>query len=178
MPVMEGYQIFLLILVLVSFFYVSVVVYVIGKILFFKRRLKRKVQGLNLLLYERTDTLLSTKEFLVKKGVALNAEDGELFEKLNGLSFQRPTEESIRDHAGVFKAAASKLQYLAQANHKATVDANYARFDGLLQDLERNYRTLIGAYNADVVAFNYWLSIPTMRWIGKMLRCKKRSSLS
>ena len=175
---MEAYQVILLIVVLASFFYVSVLVYVFGQIREFRRRMKKKVHGLSLLLYERSDALLSMQSVLSSKGVAFSKEDAAIFEQLRKLDFQKPTDELVRQYGECIKTASARIKYAAQACHEIREDLDYARDEGLLKDLERNYRTLIGAYNADVVAYNYWISIPLLRWIGHIRRYRKRTSLS
>ena len=175
---MEPYQIILLIVVLVSFVYVSLAVYALGMMGEFASRLRRKQRGLNLLLYERGDALLHIVTSFEAMGVVFSDEDKECFDKVAKASYEKPTPESLRGNSVLIKAATSRLRYLAQANRWACKDESYAEFLGLLEDLERNYRTCIGAYNSDVLGYNYWITVPTVGWLGWLFGFRKKGNLS
>ena len=178
MSVMEAYQILLLILVFVSFLYLTVIVYVLGQIRQFKNRLKREIKGLNLLLYERGDTVTAIVSLFQKEGVVISEEEMTSFDAVALLKYDVATEESYRLHASKVKDATTRVRYLAQANPWATKHEDYPGYIALLDDLERNHRTLVGQYNLDLLAFNYWVNIPTLRWLARLIGMKPRSNIN
>lgn len=175
---MEAYQVLLLILVLVSFLYITLIVYVLGMMREFKNRLKRRLKGLVLLLYERTDAILSIVDLFKKEGVIFSEEETECFNALRALNFDNVSDTQFRELADKVKDATSRMKYLSQANMWATKDETYLNYIRLIDDLERNHRTLVGQYNSDVVAYNYWIKIPTVSWIGWIFGYRSKSNLS
>ena len=178
MGAMEPYQVLLLILVLAAFVYVSLVVYVVGHMIEFSRRLRRRLRGLNLLLYERATAVLEMVDEFKKKDVPLSEEDTALFRSLRALRFDKVSEESFRQALDQIKEATSRIKYLAQNNPEVAKGAIFQEEADLLEDLERNYRVVIGQYNMDIIAYNYWITIPLIGWIGFLLGYRKRNSLS
>ena len=175
---MEPYQIILLIVVLVSFVYVTLAVYVLGMMAEFSSKLKRKRRALNLLLYERGDALLRIVTSFESIGVTFTDEDSALFAKVASLDYKNSSDESLKEVSALIKAATSRMRYIAQANRWACKDEDYQNNIDLIDDLERNYRTFLGSYNADVMGFNYWIAIPTIGWLGWLFGFRKKSSLN
>jgi len=174
----EPYQILLLILVIIVFAYVSVGVYVTSMMVEFSSRLKKRMRGLNLLLYERSVSLSTIAGQLSAKGVAFTASEQECFNALSKATWTSNDEESFFARVEMIKEATSKIRYLCQANPKQANGAIIVETMGLLEDLEANYRIYIGQYNMDVVGYNYWIKIPTYRWWAYVLRHRKKSLLS
>ena len=175
---MDPYQVLLLIVILISFFYLAALVYVVGKMREFKLRLRGKLRGLNLLLYERGDVLLSAAALFRKKGITLSASDQEVYDALSKVDFTHAKEEEVRSAMNMVKTATSRTRYLAQANRSILADPEYKELMELLDDLERNYRTLTSQYNADITAYNYWIKIPTISWFGYIIGYRKKSLIS
>ena len=175
---MDLYQALLLILILVAFFYLALLVYVWGKMREFRLRLKGKLRGLNLLLYERSDVLRSLASLFKEKGLSFSAEDEEVMNALQAMDFTHPKEEEVRLAMDRVKTVTSRLGYLAQANRIIMSDPAYLELSELLEDLERNYRTLMSQYNADIVAYNYWIKVPTVSWFGYLLGYRKKLLIS
>ncbi|MCR5348002.1 MAG: hypothetical protein K6E59_00095 [Bacilli bacterium] len=175
---MEPWQIILLIVIFVAFFYVSLVTYVMGQMIEFKTRLKKRLRGLNLLLYERGQAVLEIHALFEEEGVGFSDEDKEVFHRLEALGFQNADEASVRENGQTVKEATSRIKYLTQANRWACKGEVYQTNVNLLEDLERNYRTFTLAYNADLLGYNYWISIPTISWIGFIFGFRPKTNLS
>lgn len=175
---MEAYQIILLIVVLLAFFYLATLVYVFGEIYEFKARLRRGTNGLNLLLSQRLDTIQTIVELLKKNSVSISEDDRACFENLDQFDFSKPNEEIIRVSVAAIKEATSRLQSICQNNQEIVSGEAFQLHFGLLEDLERNYRSLIGAYNANVIGYNYWIKVPTIGFIARLFRNRPRTLLN
>ena len=175
---MEAYQVLLLILVLISFGYISVAVYGLGHMGEFRRRLWKRLRGLNLLMYKRAESLLEIVELFRSRGVTFSSEDEECFTALRKLNFDVVEEKKFRAAVDVVKSASSRLKFIAGSHPKAASGAIYAENNDLLEDLERNYRIYIGQYNMDVVGYNYWITVPTLGWLGFIFGHRAKTFLS
>lgn len=175
---MEPYQIILLIVVIVSFIYVSIVVYVMTQMNEFKSRLKKRRRGLGTLLYERSNILRSIIALFEKEGVTFTEEDKACFASFDALTFKKYDDDAIREEAELVKMTTSRLKYLAQANRWACKHESFEGYVDLLKDLERNYRIVVSKYNMDVGAYNYWIAVPTVSWVGWLVGFRKKSTLS
>lgn len=175
---MEVYQIVLLICVFVGFFYLSVLVYVIGQMREFRLRLKRRIKGLNLLLTERAEILAQLVALFDSMGVEFSEEDRALFKEIAALQLLEARPDQEAQAASKIKEATSRFKYVAQANRWATQGENYPNLLAMLDDLEKNYRTCVLLYNADVVGYNYWIRIPALHWLGFILGHRRRNLLS
>ena len=176
---MEAYQVILLILVLVAFFYIAIIVYVMSMMLEFRNKLRRRRRGINLILYERCDVLLSFIELFRMEGVVFSEVDAQCFDALSALDFKNKyDEESLVERGEAIKAASSRIRYLAQANRWATKGKEYEHLVSLLKDLDRNYRLIVGQYNMDVGGYNYWIAVPGVHWIGFLVGFRKKALLN
>lgn len=175
---MDPYQVLLLILILVVFFYLALVVYVVGKMREFRLRLRAKLRGLNLLLYERSEVLQSLYNLFREREIVFADEEKEIFGSLRQMTFSHSKEEEVRAAMNAVKTATSRIRYYAQANQLIMLEPQYIKSMELLDDLERNYRTLTSQYNADVMAYNYWIRIPTVSWFGYIIGYRKKLYIS
>ena len=175
---MKAYQVLLLIAVLITFLYVVLVVYVFSQTHAFSLRLRRRLQGLNLLLSRRCETILRSVAILESAQIAIPQDDRACFEKLERIDFATPTEVSIKETVALVKEGTSRLKALAEQKPQIQQDEAYSFHQDLLNDLERNYRSLVGLYNADVLGYNYWIRIPTVGWLTRLLGNKARASLN
>lgn len=171
---MDPYQVLLLILILVAFFYLALLVYVVGKMREFRTRLKNKLHGLNLLLFERSEVLSSIASLFEEKGISLSPEINEKIKQLHDMDFTRAKEEDVRLAMDYVKTLNSSLRYIAQSNRAIRVEPKYLELTELLEDLERNFRTLTSQYNADILAYNYWIRVPTTSWFSYLIGFRKR----
>ncbi len=174
----EPYQIILLILVFLAFGYLAVVVYVLGQMREFKSKIKKRLKGLNVLLLERADTLGDMQALYEKGGVTFSDNEAKAGQKLLGLEFVAK-EENIRAAIAVVKEASTCLRFIAQSGRYQGAAMERLKNDlALLDDLERNFRTSCLLYNADVSAYNYWITIPTVAWIGWLVGHRKKELIS
>lgn len=175
---MEPYQIILLILVFVAFAYLAIVVYVLGQMREFKGKIKKRLKALNVLLLERASALDDMRAIYEKGGVVFGESEAKAGTKLLGLEFV-PQEEKVREAIAVVKEASTCLRFIAQSGRYAGALGERLAADlALLDDLERNFRTSCLLYNGDVAAYNYWIRIPTVAWIGWLFGHRKKELIS
>ena len=177
MKVVEPYQIILLILVFIAFAYVSLLLYVASNVREFNRRLKKKVRGLNIIMSEQAELLLSMSSVYRSLGVGLG-EAGPALEELEECDFESKDVEVVFNNVKKIKAASSKLAFLAQSHPVLKEDQRYVSFVETMADLDRNHRQCVALYNADIAGFNYWINVPTTRWFVWLLGFRKRASFN
>ena len=174
----EPYQIILLILVFVAFAYLAIIVYVLGQMREFKNKIKKRLKALNILLVDRADTLGDMQALFEKGGVAFTESEASACHHLLATEFLT-TEESVRASILAVKDANTSLRFIAQSGRYQGLEKERLKSDlDLLDDLERNFRTACLLFNADVSAYNYWITIPTIAWIGWLLGHRKKELIS
>ena len=175
---MEAYQIILLILVFVAFAYLAIVVYVLGQMREFKNKIKKRLKGLDVLLLERASALNDMQALYEKGGIVLTDSEIEACRGLLGVDFI-PKEEEVRKAILAVKEASTCLRFIAQSGRYTGAGQERLKTDlALLDDLERNFRTACLLYNGDVSAYNYWIKIPTVAWIGWLFGHRKKELIS
>ena len=175
---MEPYQIILLILVFAAFFYLAVVVYVVGHMFEFKQKTKKRLKALNVILLERADILADMQALYEKGGVIFTDAEAKAGQKLLGLQFVA-REEEVRHSITTVKDATTCFRFIAQSGRYKGLSAERLKSDlDVLDDLERNFRTSSLLYNADVTGYNYWITVPTVAWIGWLLGHRKKELIS
>ena len=86
-------------------------------------------------------------------------------------------EELIKSISSI-KNVEGVLSSLSIDNQWVLVDENIGIEKDRVIDLDRNLRAGIALYNADVIAYNYWLSIPGYRLAMRLIGYKKKKVIS
>ncbi len=162
---MEPYQIILLIVVTLLFIYVSILVYSFSSCIEFKARLKKKNSAVALIYAERKDAILAIYALFVREDVNFTDEDDEMISLLEDFEFGDKKIEEIQEGVAQLKTVQARLAFIAQTNRWAIKNEEYLALKEVLRDLEVNYRQVSANYNADVGAYNYWVSIPGCSWL-------------
>ena len=174
----EAYQIILLILVFVAFAYLAIVVYVLGQMREFKSKIKKRLKALNILLVDRADILNDMQALFDKSGVEFTESEESACHKLLANEFLT-TEESVRSSILIVKEATTVLRFIAQSGRYKGLEKERLKADlNLVEDLERNFRTACLLLNGDVAAYNYWIAIPTVGWVGWLFGHRKKELIS
>lgn len=173
---MKPYQIVLLVVSLIAFFYVAVLLYSTASSLSFKHKLKIRLNTLSVLLVEEREQLKRIDALMQNKGVVYAFSDKQAIEKMNALDLERPLFASIRPNFEILSETKSRLFHLCESssipNESEILDAK-----SVIEDLERSYRLCSSLYNSDVIALNYWLSVPLCGWVSFLLGCRKADSI-
>lgn len=177
MMVVEPYQIILLIFVFLAFAYVSLLLYVASNVREFSRRLKKKVRGLNVIMSEQAELLVSLSSVYRNLGINLG-EAASMIEELEDCDFESKNVEVVFANVRKIKAASSRLAFIAQSNPSLKESQTYVSIVETLADLDRNHRQCVALYNADIAGFNYWINVPTTRWFVWIIGFRKKEAFN
>ena len=175
---MEIYQIILLVLLLLGFFYVAVLLYVFSNVREFNARLKRRERALMILMNEKTDLLLEVCELFRQSKVEISEEDRRCFSALGALDFSKIGTEVVKKTAAVIHEGHNHIEYLVQSNNWLKNDLRIVAYQDTFEELDHNFRQSAAIYNADVGAYMYWFRIPTCTLAVMMFGYRKRETIN
>lgn len=162
---MQPYQIILLIVVILLFVYIAALVYSFSSCIDFKSRLRKKNKAIALIYAEKKEALLSLYALFVKEDVSFEDEDDEAISSLEDYEFSGKSPAELIEGAKKLQKAQGRLSFIAQSNRWAIKNKEYENYKETMEDLDVNLRQVSASYNADVAAYNYWISIPTCSWL-------------
>ena len=171
---MEPYQIILLIILLLLFFYISVFLLVLSNAISFRRKLKKRGEALMILCLEKQDVLLAWADLFIKEKHKFNDEDQALIASLKAIELKKPNQKDWENATDVLKRANRRLSYLTENIDWGESKADKDSYVSTMHDLDANYRQSLAIYNADVGAYNYWVSIPGISWLFYLIGLRKR----
>lgn len=164
---------------IIVFLYVSIFLYVFSHANDFKRSIKSKSDSLSILLLEKVNSLSKIDTYFKDSGVVYSENQDLIMNDMSSLSFTNADYQILFHSINAIKKAESTLSLLSFDNpwvleKKKELSLEKER----LEDLDRNFRAGMALYNADVNAYNYWLSIPGYRLVLRILGFKKKKMLS
>ena len=174
---MEVYKVVLLILLLVFFVYFLFFVYVFSHIQTFSKRMKRRLRALNIILSEKAFQLLSMVENYETLGVSFSDADQAVLKELRRLKFDKSNYESVCHNKSFISNAEKRLSFIALGNKALQEDGINMNIKSSLEDLDRNFRRCCVLYNSDLIAYNYWISIPGTRLFVLLFRLQKAKTI-
>ena len=166
---MKAWQVVLLIVMIALFGYIILLSFVISHGIQFHRRLRYRVVTLAV--------VLSAKQRLLRQSIVFSKEDIELITKMDNLDLESLKKNSLLNAIGLLKSAQSRLAYIAQNHHESIQGSSYPEIYASVEENERSIRRGIAGYNMDVVALNYWCSVPAAGWINALFGIRKRQTL-
>lgn len=175
---MQPYQIILLIILLLLFFYTSVFLLVLSNALSFRKKLKKRSEALMVLCLEKQDVLVAWAELFLKEKHKFNEEDKSLVASLKAIDLNKPNQKDWENAIDILKQANRRLSYLAENVDWGDSKADKDSYVSTLHDLDANYRQSLAIYNADVGAYNYWVSIPGISWLFYLVGLRKKRSFN
>ena len=175
---MEPYQIILLVVILLLFLYISVFLLVLSNALTFRKKLRQRGGALIILCLEKQDVMLAWAALFGKEGYKFSKEDEELISSLSSLDLKKPNKKDWDNMLLVLKQANRRLSFLAEEVDWGDSQSDKDSYVSTLHDLDANYRQSLAIYNADVGAYNYWVSIPGVSWILYLFGLRKKRSLN
>lgn len=175
---MEPYQVIILIILLLLFFYISVFLLVLSNALSFRKRLKKRSEALMVLCLEKQDVLLAWIDLFVKEGRRFSEEDQKLIASLKAIELKKPNRKDWENAIEVLKQANRRLNFLSDETDWGSSKGDRDSYVSTLHDLDANYRQSLAIYNADVGAFNYWVSIPGISWLLYIFGLRKMRSFN
>ncbi len=175
---MEPYQIILLVVILLLFFYVSLFLLVLSNALSFRKRLKKRSEALMILCLEKQDVLLAWSELFGKEGRPFNEEDQELINSLASINLKKPNQKEWESAIGIIKQVNRRLSFLTEEIEWGENENDKDSYVSTMHDLDANYRQSLAIYNADIGAYNYWVSIPGVSWLLYLFGLRKKHSFN
>ena len=175
---MEPYQIIILVILLLLFLYVSAFLLIISNSIGFRRKLRKRASALMVLVSEKQEILLAWFGLFAHEKIALSEEDKALISSLKNINLDKPSPEEWIASLNLLKSAQMRLGFLSEESDLRGSLAEKKAYVSTLHDLDANYRQSSAVYNADVGAFNYWISIPGFSWLLYLLGFRKKTLLS
>lgn len=162
---MEPYQVILLIVILLLFGYISVFLFILSNSISFRRKLRKRREALMILCLEKQDVLVAWTSLFEENGYRFEKQDQELLQNLKGLALKKPSQKDWESAIAVLKQSNRRLVFLSEGVEWGESAADKDAYVSTLHDLDANYRQSLAIYNADVGAYNYWVSIPGVSWL-------------
>lgn len=174
---MRPYQIILLVLVLLLFVYVGALLVILTNAFNFNSRLRKRRQAIAVLLSEKKEVLLAWSELFREEGYRFEKEDEEAVEEAKQLDFKFVSPKQTEEDSSTLKELQRRLTFLSSDMDWDGSEKDYEDYVSTLHDLETNYRQSSAIYNADVNAYNYWISIPGFRWLLWLVGFRKKKAM-
>ncbi len=178
MDVMEAWQILLIIIAIVLFVYVAGLFVILTRAFDFGARLKRRLNSLNMILFERRAILLRLYETCLKHGSQFDDKALEMIETMKAYNFSKPRFEVCKSAISLQKSIQNRIYYEFQVYPEIKDETVVESSISMLDDLERNIRTSCSLFNADVLGYNYWIAVPGYHWIFFILGRKAFDSIN
>ena len=167
---MEPWQIFLLIVAIIA------AVYLLSALAYFRimknfiRRINRRLDAIDVLLAQKYEVLRLVGKLFKKYKVSLPSEfEDDLAphfdERLKEVTGTERT--TIRSY--LLKATQAVLFYGEQSK-KLAADTEFIGLKKPLVEADDDYRKAVANYNADVLGYNYWISVILWRWVARLAR--------
>ena len=163
----------LITLIVISGIYLFIIIIVISQLVKTNHQMKRKQHGINVILAQKFDLLVTLGRFMELNNtklpedvkVALNIED---YGKLKSMS---TTERlSVKN---LLMNTLSTMFFLAEENGLKE-DSKYITLKNSLKDVDEHHRKEIALYNADATAYNYWVNSLLFRPIKLLFNLKEK----
>jgi hypothetical protein len=172
---MEPYQVILLVVILLLFVYTSVFLFVLSNSLSFRKKLRKRSEALMILCLEKQDVLLAWAALFSEEGFKFEQDDKDLLERLRLISLRRPNQKEWASAIEILKQSNRRLTFLSESVDWGKAKEDKEGYVSALHDLDANYRQSLAIYNADVGAYNYWVSVPGISWLLYLFGLRKRS---
>lgn len=174
---MKDYQVIVLVLMIVFFLYFFVLAFVAGHGLEFRRRLRNRTKALLTLMAEKRRLLLLLDGELHHLGVAYSDADEASVAMLKSLDLPTMKYPDVKDALALLGQVETRLGFLSRDLFELEKDPQYQEWLTSLEEIDHSIRRGTSSYNMDVVALNYWVSIPLTGWINYLFGIKKRDPI-
>ncbi|MDY2914111.1 MAG: hypothetical protein SOV58_05750 [Candidatus Enteromonas sp.] len=174
---MEPWQVILLILMIAFFVYAIGLVFVAGHGLAFQKSLRIRLKALAIVMAEKQRLLKLQSDFLQEKGVAYGEGDAQTIFAIGGLDFSSLHYKDAKALLGKLGEAETRLNYLSQGVNGLSRDEDYQSLLRTIVENDHSIRRGTSAYNMDVAALNYWMSIPLLGWVNYLFGITRRDPI-
>lgn len=174
---METWQVILLICLIAFFAYVIGLIFVAGHGFAFHKSLRIRLKALATVMSEKQRLLILQSRTLQEKGIAYGPGDAQAIFAIQNLDFSSLHYKDAKRLLGVLGEAETRLNYLAQGVKELAKDSEYQELIRTIVENDHSIRQGTSAYNMDVAALNYWVSIPLLGWINYLFGITKREPI-
>jgi len=154
---------------------------VIGYLRLMKRFLKRielQLNAVDVLLAQKYDVLRLVGKLFKKYKVALPSE----FEDELAPHFDERLKEVTGTERTTIKSyllkATQAVLYYGEQDKKLAANPEFANLKKPLMEVDKDYRKAVAIYNADVLGYNYWISVFLWRWVAKTAKMKSKDVMA
>ena len=141
----------------------------------FKSKLNKTSKAINLLLAQRRELMMDLITLCKKHKVNVEENDLKAIVLLERIHDFQTLDKADRDYRVLtFTHSSHNILSLCEHSKKITDDEIYA--DKLIEfnDIEESYRQKSAQYNADILGYNYWISVLTIKWVFRLFAKKKK----
>ena len=141
----------------------------------FKQKIKNGSNAINLLLAQRYEVMKDFIKIASNRGIEIPKEEVKSINLLERISdFQALQKEDRDGRVLAFVHSSHNIVSICDHNSKIANDEMYA--DKLLEftDIEESYRQKSALYNSDVIGYNYWVNVWTVKFLLRLLGFKKK----
>lgn len=151
--------------------YILVILVVISQLLSINHKLKIKEHGINVILAQKFDLLVTLGKYLESHNAHL-PEDVKVALSLDDYGNLKAMSTSERlSIKNLLMSTLNTMFFIAEENGLKD-DKKYLTLKHSLKDVDENHRKKIALYNADATAYNYWVNSILFRPISRLFKIK------
>lgn len=167
---------FIVILVIAGLFALWLLTLIVSSIFVkeFSRRLKNGSSAINMLLAERFEIMTSLIKLAKSHDINISKEDQKSISFLERIQDFQKLSKNDRDRRVLsFVHTAHNIISVFDRSEMVN-DERYTEKLIEFNDVEESYRQKSAIYNADIIGFNYWVNVPTIKWLFKLFNLRNK----
>ncbi len=140
----------------------------------FRRRINNESSTINLLLVQRYEMMTDLIKFAEYNNVNIPKEEKKSIALLERINDFQKLEKSDRDSRVLsFVHASYNIISICDRSELKNLE-EYADKMVEFNDVEETYRQKSALYNSDIIGYNYWVSVLTLKTLFRILRIKTK----
>ena len=164
----------IVVLSVVSLWLIALIISIIFSLIF-HRKIRNNSNAINLLLTQRYEIMVSFIKIAESYRVKIPEEERKSIAYLERISNFQQLSKNDRDQRVLsFIHASHNIISLCEHSSKLVKSDEYTNNLIEFNDVEESYRQKSASYNADVIGYNYWISIPTIKFIFHLFGVRKK----
>lgn len=168
---------FIVLLVIASLIVLWIITFIvsISFTFIFKKKLKSGSNAVNMLLDQRLEIMNVFLSFAKQYKIKLSPDDVKniaLLERIH--DFQKLSKEDRDYRVLTFVHSSYNIIAACESSSKLVKDPLYPNKLVEFNDIEESYRQKSALYNSDVIGYNYWVNVPTVKSLFKLFGLKNK----
>lgn len=159
------WKIIVLILIIAAILYLIGFFYCLATLMYFKRKIAKRVAALSIVYSEKREVLLALDEYFRTANMELDENDIGCVEAVRALKGGRLKEKDIMFQQETLSALEKRLRFKAGLNSWVKAGSDYETMISFLGDLNRSYRKIVAVYNSDLLGYEYWRKQPVYKYL-------------